>query len=73
MKSDWTFKRISDIATVNPRESIKKGQLAKKVAMDQLQSFTRDIPRFELEAFSEMAIPSWPELLRALKTEKLQK
>lgn len=52
MKSDWTFKRISDIATVNPRESIKKGQLAKKVAMDKLQPFTRDIPGFELEAFS---------------------
>ena len=52
MKSDWTLKRISDIAAINPRESIKKGQLAKKVAMDKLQPFTRDVPGFELEAFS---------------------
>ena len=52
MKSDWTSKRISDIAFINPKESIKRGQLAKKIAMDKLQPFTRDIPGFELEAFS---------------------
>lgn len=51
MKSDWQFRRISDIAVINPKESIKKGQLAKKVAMDKLQPFTRDIPGFELEPF----------------------
>ena len=52
MKSDWKVRRISDIANINPRESIKKGQLAKKVPMDKLQPFTRDIPGFELEVFS---------------------
>ena len=52
MKSDWTYKRISDIAFINPKESIKRGQLAKKIAMDKLQPFTRDVPEFELEAFS---------------------
>ncbi len=52
MKSDWKVRRISDIAIINPRESIKKGQLAKKVPMDKLQPFTRDIPGFELEVFS---------------------
>lgn len=52
MKSDWTSKRISDIAFINPKESIKRGQLAKKIAMDKLQPFTRDVPKFELEAFS---------------------
>ena len=52
MKFDWECRRILDIAVVNPRESINKGQLAKKVAMDKLQPFTRDIPGFELEAFS---------------------
>jgi len=52
MKSDWTIRRISDIAVINPREGIKKGQLAKKVSMDKLQPFTRDILGFELEEFS---------------------
>lgn len=52
MKSDWTYKRISDIAFINPKESIKRGQLAKKIAMDKLQPFTRDVSEFELEAFS---------------------
>ena len=51
MKSEWTIKRISDVAEINPRESIKKGTLAKKIPMDILQPFTRDIPSFEYEVF----------------------
>ena len=52
MKSEWIIRRLTDIAFINPRESLKKGQLVKKVAMDKLQPFTRDIPSYELEAFS---------------------
>lgn len=52
MRSDWIFRSLLDIAVVNPKESIKKGQLAKKVAMDKLQPFTKDIPGYELESFS---------------------
>lgn len=52
MKSDWTTKKLSEIADFNPRESISKGTVAKKVAMDKLQPFCRDIPDYEMEAFS---------------------
>ena len=44
--------KLSDIAYFNPRESIKRGCIAKKVAMDKLQPFCRDIPEYELKAFA---------------------
>lgn len=52
MKSEWTTKKLSDIAEFNPKESLSKGTMAKKVAMDKLQPFCRDIPGYEIEAFS---------------------
>ena len=52
MISEWKTKKLSDIAEINPRESIKKGILAKKIAMDKLQPFCRDIPSYELEKFN---------------------
>ena len=51
MKSKWTIKKISEIAEINPRESIKKGIVAKKIPMDVLQPFTRDVPSFQYEVF----------------------
>lgn len=48
----WLAKRIDEITEFNPRETIKKGSVAKKIAMDKLQPFCRDIPGFELEPFS---------------------
>ena len=44
--------RLADIAEFNPRESIKKGSVAKKIAMDKLQPFCRDIPEYEYATFS---------------------
>ncbi len=52
MISEWKTKRLSDIAEINPSESIKKGTLAKKVTMDKLQPFCRDIPSYEIEKFN---------------------
>lgn len=52
MRSEWTTKKLSDIAEFNPKESLSKGTMAKKVAMDKLQPFCRDIPGYEIEAFS---------------------
>lgn len=49
---EWLEKRMDDIAEFNPRESIKKGAIAKKIAMDKLQPFCRDVSRFEMEPFS---------------------
>ena len=51
MKFEWTIKSLTDIAEINPRESIKKGTVAKKVPMDVLQPFTRDIPSFQYKSF----------------------
>ena len=52
MKSEWTKKKLSDIADFNPRETIKKGAIAKKIPMDVLRPFYRDIPYYVEECFS---------------------
>ena len=48
----WTLVRVADLIDFNPRESLPKNTMAKKVAMERLQPFTRDIPEFELAPFS---------------------
>jgi len=50
--SEWFSKRLDEIIEFNPRETIKKGVIAKKIAMDKLQPFCRDITEFELAPFS---------------------
>lgn len=50
--TEWVMKKLKDIADFNPREFLAKGVVAKKVAMDKLQPFCRDIPGYELEPFS---------------------
>lgn len=44
--------KLVDVAEFNPKESLKKGIIAKKVAMDQLRPFCRDIPGYTLEPFN---------------------
>ena len=43
--------KFEDIAEFNPKENIKKGTLAKKIAMEKLQPFCRDIPTYEITEF----------------------
>ena len=52
MKSEWTKKKLSEIADFNPRETIKKGTIAKKISMDVLRPFCRDVPYYTEESFS---------------------
>ena len=52
MKSEWKKKKLSDIADFNPRETIKKGAIAKKIPMDVLRPFYRDVPYYTEECFS---------------------
>ena len=52
MKSNWTIKKLSDIAEFNPKERLPKGTVAKKIAMDKLQPFCRDVPEYENVAFT---------------------
>lgn len=51
MKYNWSIKKLSEIAHINPKESIGKGIMAKKVPMDKLQPFCRDISEFILEEY----------------------
>ena len=50
--SEWSNVIFKDIADFNPRESIKKGEIATKIGMDKLQPFCRDILEIEHEEFS---------------------
>jgi type I restriction enzyme S subunit len=52
MKSEWKTKQLSDIADFNPRESLSKGIEAKKISMDMLQPYCRDVPTYEVTAFT---------------------
>lgn len=52
MKFEWMNKKLLDIAEINPKEKLPKGTVAKKIAMDVLQPFTRDISSFEYAAYS---------------------
>lgn len=52
MKSDWPIKKLSEIADINPKESLSKGTFAKKIPMDVLQPFTRDIPSYEIKPYN---------------------
>lgn len=44
--------KLSEIAEINPRESLPKGKMAKKVSMDSLQPFCRDIPGYSIEPYN---------------------
>lgn len=52
MKSEWTIKKLSEIAAFNPRESLRKGTVAKKIGMDKLQPFCRDISDYAVETYT---------------------
>ncbi len=43
---------LIDYIEVNPRETIAKGCIAKKIGMDRLQPFCRDISEYELSEFT---------------------
>ena len=52
MKCKWEEKKLSEFALINPKESIRKGILLKKVSMDKLRPFCRDISEFTLEKYN---------------------
>ena len=53
MRSGMNFEtvQLGDVVLFNPRESIKKGVIAKKIDMAVLQPFTRDVPSYEFSEF----------------------
>ncbi len=52
MKNGWLNKRLDECVLVNPHESLTKGTRAKKVSMDKLQPFYRDVPEYEYAEYS---------------------
>lgn len=40
-KKTWTSKRLLEIIDFNPKETLRKGQRAKKIAMEQLRPFSK--------------------------------
>ena len=51
MRYNWVIKKLSDIAEINPKETLSKNVSAKKIAMEKLQPFCRDIPGYEIENY----------------------
>lgn len=52
MTSEWRTIRAADFIDFNPRLSLKKGDIAMKVAMDKLKPFTKKIPETEKAEFN---------------------
>ena len=52
MTSEWRTIRAADFIDFNPRLSLKKGDIATKVAMDKLKPFTKKIPETEKAKFN---------------------
>ncbi|MDE5738146.1 MAG: restriction endonuclease subunit S [Oscillospiraceae bacterium] len=52
MESNWKICQLQDIVIFNPKETLKKGTLAKKITMDMLKPFCRDIITFEFSEFN---------------------
>lgn len=52
MKYKWERKKLKEIAQFNPKESLSKGVMAKKIGMDKLKPYVRDISEYELAEFA---------------------
>lgn len=52
MRNERNPYKLSDVVQFNPAERLSKGAIAKKVAMEHLQPFTRAISGYELAVYS---------------------
>ena len=50
--SEWREVKVSDVIEMNPRLTLKKGTLAKKIAMKDLAEFNRKIQSYEITEFT---------------------
>jgi len=48
----WKEATLGDMAVINPTESLRKGVIAKCVAMEKLDTFTRKISKYEVKEFN---------------------
>lgn len=52
MRSEWRFTTVGDTVDINPSYRIKKGELAKKIAMEDLEPFTRKVKGYSIAEFN---------------------
>ena len=52
MIPEWTEKKLKDVVKINPTEKLQKGTVAKKIAMEHLRPFTRDIQHYDIAAYN---------------------
>lgn len=52
MKSNWKTFKLDEFIAFNPKETLKKGTFSKKIAMDILQPFCRDISNYEVTKYT---------------------
>jgi type I restriction enzyme S subunit len=50
--SEWREIALDSVAIINPTESLKKGKVAKKIAMDAIQPFTKKPSSFAIEEYN---------------------
>jgi len=50
--NEWKEFRLGDVIEFNPREKLSKGTKLKKIAMEHVMPFTRNIPTFETSEYS---------------------
>lgn len=49
--SEWKEVRLGDFVDINPAEKLPKGTIAKKIAMEVIQPFTKKIPTYSNEEY----------------------
>lgn len=49
---EWQTYKLSDFMEFNPKETLAKGTIAKKIAMENLQPFCRDICQYEYAPYN---------------------
>ena len=52
MLDNWKIYKLEDCVEVNPKEKLSKGRVSKKIGMDKLEPFCRDVTGYEMAKFS---------------------
>ena len=52
MLDDWKIYKLKACVEVNPKEKLSKGRVSKKIGMDRLEPFCRDVAGYEMAKFS---------------------
>ena len=50
--NNWKKMKLQGIIDINPRETLKKGALAKKISMADLTEYTRKVQNFEITEYT---------------------